>query len=41
MTLLVVPVVYAKLRRALPTKHVLEQRFTAEAQGLTYEEEGS
>ena len=40
VTLLVIPVVYAKLRRALPTKHLLELRFSAEAQGLTYEEEG-
>jgi multidrug efflux pump subunit AcrB len=40
VTLLVIPVVYAKLRRAVPTKHLLEQRFTAEAQGLTFEEEG-
>jgi multidrug efflux pump subunit AcrB len=40
VTLLVIPVVYAKLRRAIPTKHLLEQRFTAEAQGLTFEEEG-
>ncbi|HEY2850141.1 MAG TPA: efflux RND transporter permease subunit, partial [Gemmatimonadaceae bacterium] len=41
VTLLVVPVVYAKLRRALPTKHLLELRFSAEAQGLTFEEEGT
>jgi multidrug efflux pump subunit AcrB len=40
VTLLVIPVVYAKLRRALPTKHLLELRFTAEAQGLTYQDEG-
>ncbi|MGH7655791.1 MAG: hypothetical protein ACREN6_14120 [Gemmatimonadaceae bacterium] len=40
VTLLVVPVVYAKLRRALPTKHLLELRFSAEAQGLTFEDEG-
>ena len=39
VTLLVIPVVYAKLRRALPTKHLLEQRFTAESQGLTFEAE--
>jgi multidrug efflux pump subunit AcrB len=40
VTLLVIPVVYAKLRRAMPTKHVLEQRFLAESQGLTFEEQG-
>ncbi len=38
VTLLVIPVVYAKLRAALPTKHLLEQRFAAESQGLTFEE---
>jgi multidrug efflux pump subunit AcrB len=38
VTLLVIPVVYAKLRRALPTKHLLEQRFAAEAQGLTFDQ---
>jgi multidrug efflux pump subunit AcrB len=31
VTLLIVPVVYAKLRTAIPTKHLLEQRFLAEA----------
>jgi hypothetical protein len=35
VTLLVVPVVYAKLRTTHPTKHLLEQRFEAESQGLT------
>jgi multidrug efflux pump subunit AcrB len=40
VTLLVIPVVYAKLRRKLPTKHLLELRFTAEAQGLTFDDEG-
>ena len=34
ITLLVVPVVYATLRRAMPTRHVLEARFLAEEQGL-------
>jgi Cu/Ag efflux pump CusA len=29
-TLFVVPVVYASLRKNLPTKHVMEQRFLAE-----------
>ncbi|MFI5245776.1 MAG: efflux RND transporter permease subunit, partial [Gemmatimonadales bacterium] len=38
VTLLVIPTVYAKLRRALPTKHLLEQRFVAESQGLTFDE---
>jgi multidrug efflux pump subunit AcrB len=38
VTLLVVPVVYAKLRTAHPTKHLLERRFEAESQGLTFEE---
>jgi multidrug efflux pump subunit AcrB len=41
VTLLVIPVVYARLRRALPTKHLLELRFTAESQGLTFDEEGT
>ena len=41
VTLLVIPVVYAKLRRALPTKHLLEQRFAAESQGLTFDEGAS
>ncbi len=39
VTLLVIPVVYARLRRAMPTKHFLERRFAAEAQGLTLAEE--
>ena len=39
VTLLVIPVVYAKLRHALPTKHLLEQRFVAESQGLTFDQE--
>ena len=34
ITLLVVPVVYASLRKAMPTRHVLEARFLAEEQGL-------
>ncbi len=38
VTLLVIPVVYAKLRRAIPTKHLLEQRFLAESQGLTFDD---
>src|SRR5258708_32678335 len=33
VTLFVVPVVYSLLRRALPTKHLLEQRFLVERQG--------
>ncbi len=32
-TLLVVPVIYSLLRRKLPTKYLLEQRFEAERQG--------
>ena len=39
VTLLVIPAVYAKLRHSLPTKHLLEQRFAAESQGLTFDEE--
>jgi Cu/Ag efflux pump CusA len=31
-TLFVVPVVYASLRKALPSKHVMEQKFLAEEQ---------
>jgi multidrug efflux pump subunit AcrB len=38
VTLLVIPVVYSRLRHALPTKHLLEQRFAAESQGLTLDE---
>ena len=38
VTLLIVPVVYAKLRTALPTKHLLEQRFLAEAGQATSSE---
>ena len=30
VTLFIVPVVYSLLRTALPTKHVMEQRFRAE-----------
>jgi multidrug efflux pump subunit AcrB len=38
VTLLVIPVVYAKLRRAIPTKHLLEQRFLAESQGREFDD---
>jgi multidrug efflux pump subunit AcrB len=34
VTLLVVPALYVALRKKLPTKHVLEQRFEAESQGF-------
>jgi antibiotic biosynthesis monooxygenase (ABM) superfamily enzyme len=33
VTLFVVPVVYSLLRRQLPSKHLLEQRFLAEERG--------
>ncbi len=36
-TLFVVPVVYALLRKKLPTKHLLEARFQREKQGATLE----
>ncbi|MBI2795273.1 MAG: efflux RND transporter permease subunit [Gemmatimonadetes bacterium] len=39
ITLLVVPVVYATLRRAMPTRHLLDARFRAEEQGLEFVEE--
>jgi multidrug efflux pump subunit AcrB len=39
VTLLVIPVVYAQLRRAMPTRHRLERRFEAESRGLTYADE--
>ncbi len=32
-TLLIVPVIYSLLRRELPTKHLLDERFRAEVQG--------
>ncbi len=35
VTLFVVPAAYAQFRRKPPTKHVLEERFRAEEQGLT------
>jgi multidrug efflux pump subunit AcrB len=35
VTLLLVPVVYSILRRGLPTKHLLEERFLAEERGET------
>ena len=38
VTLLVVPVVYAALRRAMPTRHLLDARFRAEEQGLDFVE---
>ena len=38
ITLLVVPAAYAALRRAAPTRHLLERRFLAEADGRELEE---
>ena len=38
-TLFVVPVVYTLLRTKLPTKHLLEDKFNAEEQGLEFDEE--
>jgi len=38
-TLFVVPVFYSILRKDLPTKHLLDQRFQAEERGETTEME--
>lgn len=35
VTLFIVPVIYSLLRKDLPTKHLLDQRFEAEEKGLT------
>ena len=39
VTLFVVPIVYTLLRTKLPTKHLLEDKFNAEEQGLEFDEE--
>lgn len=36
ITLLLVPAVYATLRKKLPTRHLLDQKFHAEARGETW-----
>jgi hypothetical protein len=41
VTLLIVPAAYAALRRKPPTKHLLEERFLAEAAGGTLDEDAA
>jgi len=40
VTLFIVPVVYSLLRKDFPTRHLLDEKFAAEARGETFEVEG-
>jgi multidrug efflux pump subunit AcrB len=40
VTLFIVPVVYSLLRTDFPTRHLLDEKFAAEARGETFEVKG-